>query len=119
MQADLFSWDQLPEQVMKMIEFHRKHPQHWAIFRRYADEAVNRRRKHIGAKMVIERMRWYAYIEAGRDEPFKVPNGLDTLYARMYNRLRERNGQSQLFREKSSMFEFISKHQLDTLIGMS
>lgn len=102
--------------VRAIIRFHEKHPAHWQEFQRYSHLAQQVGRRKIGAKLVIERMRWDSVLHWDPRFKFKVTNGLDTLYARMFNRLMQRAGRQPLFTEKASPFNLLSKEDLDVLI---
>ena len=47
--------------------FDANNPQVWSLFKHYALEAVNSKRKQFGARMIWERMRWYTGVEAEDD----------------------------------------------------
>jgi hypothetical protein len=53
----------------------------WRQFERFALDAINTRRK-LGAKAVMERVRWETEIE--RQEDFKVSNNWTAYYARIF-----------------------------------
>lgn len=69
----------------KFWEYHRENPQVYALFDRFASEAVNRNRKRFSANMIFERMRWYTVIETGGDE-YKLNNNYRAYYARLWMR---------------------------------
>ncbi|HSC08080.1 MAG TPA: hypothetical protein VLD59_14740, partial [Steroidobacteraceae bacterium] len=53
--------------------FHRENPQVYRLFCRFCDDAIRAGRKHLGAKMIWERMRWFARVET-TDPEFKLNN---------------------------------------------
>jgi hypothetical protein len=65
-------------------EFDRMHPEVWEMFLRFARDAHQRGRKRFGAKMIMERIRWYFTIESHPDskEPFKLNNNYTARYVR-------------------------------------
>lgn len=78
----------------KFWEYHRENPQVYALFDRFAREAVARGRKHFSAYMIFERMRWYTIIETGGDE-YKLNNNYRPYYARLW--LRKNPDHADLF----------------------
>ncbi len=65
------------------LEFDAKNPVVYKLFDKYACEAVQSGRKHIGANMVIERIRWYTSIET-TDKQYKINNNHAPYYARQW-----------------------------------
>lgn len=60
-------------------------PDAWRLFCRFTFEAIGAGRRHIGAKLIVERIRWETMIGHGR-EPFKVNNSATTYLARAFAR---------------------------------
>ena len=68
----------------KFEEFHRLNPQVYKVLESMTAEMVNRGRRKIGIKMLIEVLRWNYYM--GTDDPnseFKVNNNYVPYYARL------------------------------------
>jgi hypothetical protein len=68
----------------KFEEFHRLNPQVYKVLESMTAEMVNRGRRKIGMKMLIEVLRWNYYMET--DDPnseFKVNNNYVPYYARL------------------------------------
>jgi hypothetical protein len=70
-----------PETWGLFVAYHRSNPELWKAFERFALEAANRG-KRIGAKAIMERVRWEAEIERG--DEFKVCNSYTAYYARIF-----------------------------------
>jgi|694.fasta_scaffold02764_37 hypothetical protein len=69
------------ETVAAFIENFLANPLVWRQFERFALDAIQTRRK-LGAKAVMERVRWETEIE--RNEDFKVSNNWTAYYARIF-----------------------------------
>lgn len=61
--------------------YHADNPHVYATLKRFALEAVQAGRTHIGIAMLYERMRWFTLVEAKQDT-FKVNNNWRAFYAR-------------------------------------
>jgi hypothetical protein len=69
------------ETVEAFMQSFLQNPLVWRQFERYALDAIQTRRK-VGAKAVMERVRWETEIE--RAEDFKVSNNWTAYYARIF-----------------------------------
>lgn len=79
---DLLISQGVPAQTAdKFLAYHKANPGVWEAFKRYALDAARRHAK-IGAKAVMERVRWEAEIEQGRE--FKCGNSYTAYYARIF-----------------------------------
>ena len=68
----------------KFEEFNRLNPQVYSVLESMTAEMVNRGRRKIGIKMLIEVLRWNYYLET--DDPnsdFKINNNYVSYYARL------------------------------------
>ena len=74
--------------------FHKAHPEVYNHFKRFAFEVINRKRK-IGAKGIMERVRWEVSIVRDAGEEFKINNTYTSRYARMFRE--EFPGRSSFF----------------------
>ena len=63
-------------------EYHAANPKVYELFERFTVEAYLRRRKRIGAKMIVERIRWYTKVETQGDA-FKINNSYTSRYVRL------------------------------------
>lgn len=65
--------------------YHRQNPDVYKYFERFALHLLrDKKMKKIGAKMIMERVRWEVYIER-RDE-YKINNNYTSQYARLFVR---------------------------------
>ena len=85
MNNGLFDAFDEPDMQRRFVEYHRDNPHVYQAFCKYADEAIRAGRKHLGAGMIFERLRWYTMIEA-RGDGFKLNNNYRAFYARMWMR---------------------------------
>ncbi len=64
--------------------YHRDSPEVYEAFVKFTMEAIRAGRKHIGAKMIAERLRYESMV-TGKDK-FKINNNYPAYYARMFER---------------------------------
>ena len=80
-------FDMLDAKVVAAFwKFHARHPRFFEdLFMKYAKEAKAAGRKHFGASMIIERIRWYVSIEkvGTEGETYKINDHLGPCYARL------------------------------------
>jgi len=67
----------------QFVAFHADHPEVYALFKRFTFEAIRAGWQRIGAKMIWERMRWFAAVEAG-DGEYRLNNNFTAYYARLF-----------------------------------
>lgn len=72
-----------PTLLDEFVAFHRANPEVYRLFDRYCREAIRSGRTRLGAKMVVERMRWFTDIETS-DGEFKLRNDFTAFYARLW-----------------------------------
>jgi hypothetical protein len=65
----------------RWIEYHFENPGFYELFERFAREAMKTHDK-IGARLLCERIRWYAQVEKGSDQ-YRVCNSFAAYYARL------------------------------------
>jgi hypothetical protein len=65
------------------IKHLKENPDIFILFVRYASQAMRAGRKHFGAKMIIERIRWYSQVET-TDKDFKINDHYTSRYARLF-----------------------------------
>lgn len=65
--------------------FHRRHPDVFELFRRYAWDLRHAGRKRFGAKAIMERIRWDRMTSSAGDpaEVAKIPNNYTSRYVRL------------------------------------
>jgi hypothetical protein len=69
--------------------FHAQNPHIYALFCRFAQQAVDRGYDHFGAGMIMQRIRWETTVEtvtAPGEEPLKINNNYNAYYARLWMR---------------------------------
>lgn len=81
--------------IEQFIDHHRKNPEIWQEFERFSLQALRRGRQKIGAKAIMERVRWETEVEGGKD--WKCNNSYTAYYARMF---------VAKYPESKGMFEF-------------
>jgi len=64
-----------------------ENPKVYPLFERFALEAIGQGKMHLGAKMIWERMRWYAEVETRSDDGYKLNNNYTAFYARKFMEL--------------------------------
>jgi hypothetical protein len=84
-----------PATIDQFIDHHRKNPEIWREFERFALRAVKAGRQRLGAKAIMERVRWETEVEGGVD--WKCNNSYTAYYARMF---------AAKYPEAKGMFEF-------------
>lgn len=72
-----------------------RNPNIVGLFFRFADQAWDSGRRTLGAKLIVERIRWETMVESQGDD-FKVNNNYTAYLARMY--VRQKPDRSKLFR---------------------
>ena len=91
--GDLFAWaerQRSPKEEATIraafFAFHAKYPEVYALFERFALEAIHAGRESIGAKAVWERMRWETAIGSARtnSEQYRLNNNFTAYYAREF-----------------------------------
>jgi hypothetical protein len=92
-QADLFA--DLKGIRKRFEDFHLKHPHVYLYFERFALELVKKGHKKLGAKMIMERIRWEIFTESKDDAGFKINNDFVAHYARMF--IKNHPDQKELF----------------------
>lgn len=63
--------------------YHEQNPHIYDLFEKFAMQAIISGKKHLGAKMIVERIRWYTDVEAKNDQ-FKINNNMTPFYARLF-----------------------------------
>lgn len=83
-------------------DFDRANPQVWALFERFALEALRRRTgsRRIGARLVWERMRWFTQVETD-DQAFKLNDHWTPFYARKFHQRHPEWGLAFEIRERN------------------
>lgn len=64
-------------------DFHRENPQVFEAFKSQALRAIEKGRKKISAKLIINWIRWNKYLEKGEGN-FKINDAFQSYYARLF-----------------------------------
>jgi hypothetical protein len=72
-----------PTPAERFAAFDAANPEVWRLFERFALAAVHAGRERIGAKLIVERIRWHVSIETTGDD-FKINNNYTAYYARRF-----------------------------------
>jgi hypothetical protein len=68
----------------RFVRFHHQYPKVYDLFRSFALKLIQTGHKQIGARMIIERIRW-EFATGSKDEMgFKINNDFIAHYARMF-----------------------------------
>lgn len=78
-------------------DYNCDHPEIYQYFKKYVFELIHAGKKRIGAKMIMERIRWEVYLNIQTDRTFKINNVFTSYYARLFVRQHQ---------EYKSYFEF-------------
>ncbi len=94
-----------PDLREKFRKYHRENPRVYAYFCHFADEAIAKGRKYLGAKLLFERIRWYTTVEAAADhaDGFKLNNNYHAFYARLW--MREHPEHGDFFRTRKQTYK--------------
>lgn len=83
-QSDLFAD---VKGIRKRFEdFHLQHPNVYLLFEKFAVALIAKGHKKLGAKMIIERIRWEYATNSKDDQGFKINNDFTAHYSRMFIR---------------------------------
>lgn len=66
------------------LEFHRKNPHVWELFKMYTNSAMKTGRQSYSAYAIFERIRWHQDIETEDKLGFKLNNNHRPYYARLF-----------------------------------
>lgn len=68
----------------KFLDFHIVHPQVYILFDRFAKQLAERGHKRLGAKMIMERIRWEISTGSKDHDGFKINNNYTCYYSRLF-----------------------------------
>lgn len=77
---------------MEFVVFHAENPQVYALFKKFAFQAINAGRTRFSARMILERIRWYSQVET-TDPKFKLNDHHTPYYARLFMRDHPEHGE--------------------------
>lgn len=83
LQIDLFA--SIDGWRKRFEDFHLTNPQIYLLFERFAKELIAKGHKKLGARMIIERIRWECATNSQKDDAgFKINNMFIAHYARLF-----------------------------------
>ena len=68
----------------QFMEFHKKNPHVYELFKRYTKAAMSTGRQSYSAYAIFERIRWHTDIETNEALGFKLNNNYRPYYARLF-----------------------------------
>lgn len=83
-QGDLFD-PNAETNYNKFLQFHQEFPKVYTLFEKFSLELIYKGHTLLGAKMIIERIRWELATGGSKDEHgFKINNNFTCYYSRMF-----------------------------------
>lgn len=68
----------------RFLDFHVLHPQVYRLFEKFALQLIERGHKKLGAKMIMERIRWEITTGSKDNDGFKINNNYTAYYSRLF-----------------------------------
>jgi len=68
----------------RFLDFHIKYPQVYILFEKFALQLIGNGHKRLGAKMIIERIRWECATGSKDEHDFKINNSFVAHYSRLF-----------------------------------
>jgi len=68
----------------RFLDFHIKYPIVYRLFENFSFQLINKGHKHLGAKMIMERIRWECATQSKDELGFKINNDYIAHYARLF-----------------------------------
>jgi hypothetical protein len=65
-------------------KFDRANPQIWKLFERFCADVIESGRRKLGARVIIERIRWEVYIVTKSEDDFKINDHHTPYYSRKW-----------------------------------
>jgi len=90
--------------IEKIEKYHAENPHIYNMFIKFTMSALYKGHKYIGAKMIIERIRWESLIEANNDK-FKINNNMAPFYSRLF--MKQYPMYKDIFRLREAMADAI------------
>lgn len=97
-QASLFSTND-QDNYLKFLVFHSEHPQVYRLFEKFAKQLIENGFKKLGAKMIIERIRWEMSTKSKDAAGFKINNNYTCYYSRLFIKNNPEHSDKFEFRE--------------------
>jgi len=83
-QLDLFVMG--PSIYKNFLRFNEQYPQVYLLFEKFALQLIHAGKKKLGAKMILERIRWEIATGSKDEEGFKINNNYTAYYSRWFIR---------------------------------
>jgi hypothetical protein len=64
------------------IDYHKKNPQIYEMYKKFAFQAINSKRPYYSSEMIINRVRWETMTKA--HSGFKISNEMKAFYSRLF-----------------------------------
>lgn len=71
----------------RFLDFHIKYPTVYRLFEKFAIQLIEHGHTKLGAKMIIERIRWEYATDSKDEHGFKINNDFTAHYARWFIKL--------------------------------
>lgn len=68
----------------KFLKFHHDNPRVYELFEKFSIELIYKGHVKLGAKMIIERIRWEMATGSKDDQGFKINNNYTCYYSRLF-----------------------------------
>jgi hypothetical protein len=82
LQGELFDFG--PSIYRQFTAFHKKYPQVYLLFEKFALQLIKAGKIKLGSKMIIERIRWEIATGSQDDDGFKINNNFTAYYSREF-----------------------------------
>lgn len=79
----VISREKLASRFRAWSEFHKNNPHVWKLFLKFAAQAKEAGRERFGARMILERLRWYTSVETVSADRFKINDHHVPYYSRL------------------------------------
>ncbi len=74
-----------PSIYKNFLHFHTKYPQVYLLFEKFAKQLIESGHEKLGAKMIMERIRWEISTGGAKDKDgFKINNNFTAYYSREF-----------------------------------
>ena len=84
----------------RFLEFHAKYPKVYELFEKFTLQLIYNGHTRLGAKMIIERIRWEMATDGSKDaKGFKINNNYTCFYSRLFVRKNPKHSKIFEFRE--------------------
>jgi hypothetical protein len=97
-QVNLFD-PEMDTNYNKFIEFNTEYPKVYELFEKFTMQLIYKGHSKLGAKMIIERIRWEMATESKDEKGFKINNNYTCYYSRLFIKKNPRHSKVFDFRE--------------------